>query len=299
MMRPPLTAAIVLYALAGASLVHGSGTRVSVTLPSGGGDPATWMRLAQTYDGALGVEQDFAKANQLYCRAAKAGDAEAQFRLGWIYASGRGVTRDEGIAAALFAMAAAQGHEHARKRLRNVAVTPSAALPACLRPDRVVLVDMKSRREVETLVQRLSPQYAIDPQLVMALIAVESGFNANVVSPKNARGLMQLIPETAARFGVKQVFNPAENIQGGLAYLRWLMAFFQGDVKLVLAAYNAGEGAVERHRGIPPYAETQSYVQRITLVYKKAMHPYDAQVVPPSAMLASSTNSRLPQRSMR
>ena len=74
---------------------------------------------------------------------------------------------------------------------------------------------------------------------------------------------MQLIPETSARFNVKQPFDPVQNIRGGFAYLRWLLAYFQGDVALVAAAYNAGEGIVERYRGIPPYAETRAYVQRI------------------------------------
>jgi soluble lytic murein transglycosylase-like protein len=96
---------------------------------------------------------------------------------------------------------------------------------------------------------------------------------------------MQLIPETAERFGVKRVFNPAENIKGGLAYLRWLMAFFEGEVKLVLAAYNAGEKAVERYKGIPPYEETRNYVQRITGMYKKATHPFNADVVAPSPIM--------------
>ena len=99
---------------------------------------------------------------------------------------------------------------------------------------------------------------------------------------------MQLIPETAERFGVKRVFNPSDNIKGGLAYLRWLMAFFQGEVKLVLAAYNAGERAVERYKGIPPYEETRNYVQRITSMYKKGTHPYSSEIVAPSAMMNMS-----------
>jgi soluble lytic murein transglycosylase-like protein len=250
------------------------------------------------YDAALGVEQDFTRANELYCRAARAGNPEAQFRLGWIYASGRGVPRDDGIAAALFATAAAQGHEHARRRLQSAPMRPSTALPPCLRPDRVV-VSVQGRQEVERLVRRLSPHFAIDPPLVMALIAVESGFNANAVSPKNAHGLMQLIPDTAARFGVKEIFDPADNIRGGLAYLRWLMAFFQGDVRLVLAAYNAGERAVERYQGIPPYAETQSYVRRITSLYPKPMHPYDTDIVAPSPVLAAVRGGGISQRATR
>jgi soluble lytic murein transglycosylase-like protein len=135
-------------------------------------------------------------------------------------------------------------------------------------------------------VRHLAPQYAVDSKLALALIAVESNFNAAAVSPKNAQGLMQLMPETAARFGVKKAFNPVENIRGGLAYLRWLMAFFQGDVVLVLAAYNAGERAVERYRGVPPYAETRHYVRKITALYKKTTHPYEPGIVQPSPVIA-------------
>ena len=263
-------------------------------------DPAAMTRLAQRYEHAEGIERDFAKANQLYCQAAKAGHAEAQFRLGWIYANGRGVPRDDGVAAVLFVMAAEQGHEYARRLLQYVRAQPNTELPACLLPERlepvhVVVeepaIEIKGRPEVEALVKRLAPQYSIDPQLVMALIAVESAFNVNAVSPKNAQGLMQLIPETAERFGVRRVFNPADNIKGGLAYLRWLMAFFQGEVRLVLAAYNAGERTVERYKGVPPYEETRNYVQRITSMYKKVNHPYSADVVAPSTIMTSLRRS--------
>jgi soluble lytic murein transglycosylase-like protein len=93
---------------------------------------------------------------------------------------------------------------------------------------------------------------------------------------------MQLIPATAERFGVKNAYNPVDNLKGGLAYLRWLMAYFKGEVALVLAAYNAGEETVERYRGIPPYPETRNYVRLITRVYKKSTHPYLAEIVAPS-----------------
>jgi len=261
---------------------------------AGSGEPAQMTRLAQRYEHAEGVEKDFTRANQLYCQAAKAGHAEAQFRLGWIYANGRGVPRDDGVAAVLFVMAAEQGHEYARRLLQYVRAQPNTELPPCLLPERLdpvhvvveePLIEIRGRPEVEALVKQLAPQYAIDPQLVMALISVESGFNPKALSPKKAQGLMQLIPETAERFGVQRVFNPADNIRGGLAYLRWLMAFFQGEVKLVLAAYNAGERAVERFKGIPPYEETRNYVQRITSMYKKVNHPYSAEVVAPSAIM--------------
>ena len=264
--------------------------------PTGNTDPAALTRLAQRYEHAEGVEKDFHKANELYCRAAKAGHAEAQFRMGWIYANGRGVPRDDGIAAVMFVMAAEQGHEYARRLLQYVRAQPNTELPPCLLPERVepvhvvvedTMIEIRGRPEVEALVKQLAPLYEIDPQLVMALIAVESNFNSKAVSPKKAQGLMQLIPETAERFGVQRVFNPADNIKGGLAYLRWLMAFFQGEVKLVLAAYNAGERAVERYKGIPPYEETRNYVQRITGMYKKPTHPYRSDVVAPSPMLSA------------
>lgn len=249
------------------------------------GDPKAQIDLAVKYEHAEGVPKDFQKANQLYCQAARQGYAEAQFKLGWVYANGRGVARDDGVAAALFSLAAAQGHEYSIKLLSYVRQQPDTQLPSCLLPDPPESMAAGERSEIEQLVRRLAPQYAVDSQLALAVILVESAFNPAAVSPKNARGLMQLIPETTERFGVKKVHNPAENIKGGLAYLRWLLAFFQGDVTLVVAAYNAGERAVEKYRGIPPYPETRNYVKKITDIYKKTSHPYEADVVEPSPIM--------------
>ena len=121
---------------------------------------------------------------------------------------------------------------------------------------------------------------------MLAFIATESNFDASAVSPKNAQGLMQLIPETAARFGVRKIMDPTQNVRGGMAYLRWLMARFQGDVVLVAAAYNAGEAAVERYLGVPPYAETRQYVWKILKgVGGDVSHPFDASVTSVSAMM--------------
>ena len=92
--------------------------------------------------------------------------------------------------------------------------------------------------------------------------------------------------QTAQRFGVKRVFDPVDNIKGGLAYIRWLLAYFQGNVALVLAAYNAGEETVERYRGIPPYRETRNYVKQITSVYTKPSHPYQTGLVAPSSVMS-------------
>ena len=100
----------------------------------------------------------------------------------------------------------------------------------------------------------------------------ESNFNPLAVSPKNAQGLMQLIPATAKRFGVRNLLDPQQNIEGGLAYLRWLLLRFDHDVVKTSAAYNAGEGAVDRHQGVPPFPETQAYVARILGFYLATRH---------------------------
>jgi soluble lytic murein transglycosylase-like protein len=92
---------------------------------------------------------------------------------------------------------------------------------------------------------------------------------------------MQLIPATAARFRVKDPLDPEQNIRGGLSYLRWLLAYFKGDLPLVLAAYNAGEGAVERFKGVPPYPETQGYLRRVQETFSLPDHPFDASVTAP------------------
>ena len=97
---------------------------------------------------------------------------------------------------------------------------------------------------------------------------------------------MQLVPETATRFKVVNPFDARDNVRGGLAYLRWLLAYYQGRVPLVAAAYNAGEAAVDRYRGIPPYAETRDYVRRVLRLYRSERHAYDPRVVAPSPILA-------------
>jgi soluble lytic murein transglycosylase-like protein len=128
-------------------------------------------------------------------------------------------------------------------------------------------------------------RHSINPHLVAALIHVESAFNARAVSPMGAYGLMQLLPETARRFGVtrkKDLFNPKKNLEAGVRYLKWLTDRFGGDAEKILAAYNAGEGAVERFGGIPPYQETQSYVQKIFGLLGVALPPV-AAAPPPTA----------------
>lgn len=222
----------------------------------------------------------------MYCAAARRGHVLAQYQLGWMYANGRGVARDDARAAAWFRRAAAQGDVPARQMLVRVD-DPAKVRPAtCVEPVDPTLrpslaqqlatrprASSPERIKVEALVNAMAPTYGLQPALVLAVIEAESGFNDQARSIKNAQGLMQLIPETAERFGVQNPYDPVQNLRGGMAYLRWLLAYFQGDVRLTLAGYNAGEGAVVRHGGVPPYAETQSYVERITRVYGQRAYP--------------------------
>jgi soluble lytic murein transglycosylase-like protein len=117
-------------------------------------------------------------------------------------------------------------------------------------------------------IDAIARRHGMDPLLVRAVIRVESNFDPRAVSPKGAAGLMQLMPETALRYGVDNRFDPAQNVDGGVRYLRDLMAMFDGNLSLALAAYNAGEGAVLKHgRRIPPYPETQQYVVWVRSFY--------------------------------
>ena len=140
---------------------------------------------------------------------------------------------------------------------------------------RVVFTSSTPRRAHETLphgvysreIAEASERYAVPERLIWAVIRVESSFDYRAVSPKGARGLMQLMPETAALLGVQDAFDARENIHAGTRHLRALMERFRYDVRLSLAAYNAGEKAVVNHRGIPPFPETRDYVTRVLHLY--------------------------------
>jgi soluble lytic murein transglycosylase-like protein len=116
---------------------------------------------------------------------------------------------------------------------------------------------------LDETIERIALEHDVDPHLVRSVIGVESNFDPYAVSHKGAQGLMQLIPGTARRFGVANVFNPVENIQGGVKYLKHLLTLHEGNFALALAAYNAGEGAVAQYGGIPPYPETRNYVYQV------------------------------------
>ncbi len=251
-------------------------------------------REAVAFEHGEGVAKDQLKAAALYCQAARAGDAEAQYALGWMYTNGRGVPRDDAMAKGLFDLAIARGHLYAERALHFVAHA-QARLPDCMRPPVVAHADKVAvplaelpayKRKVVEIVRRLAPSYDVEPALALAVIAVESNFNATARSPKNAQGLMQLIPATAERFNVKNALDPIDNIKGGLAYLRWLLSYYRGQVELAVAAYNAGEGTVDRYRGVPPYPETRDYVRKIQRLYAEAEHPFDDSVARASPVIA-------------
>lgn len=123
--------------------------------------------------------------------------------------------------------------------------------------------------QIDALVNDNAQSQSVDPALVKAIIANESGFNANATSNVGAQGLMQLMPGTAASLGVGDAYDPAQNVAGGTKYIKELLDRFGGDVKLAVAAYNAGPGAVEKYGGVPPYAETKNYVQNVLSSYAK------------------------------
>jgi Transglycosylase SLT domain len=122
--------------------------------------------------------------------------------------------------------------------------------------------------DIRALAVEAARRHGLDPELVLAVIAVESGFRPDAVSPKGAQGLMQLMPATARSLDVADPMDPAANVDGGTRYLGSLVSRYDGDLDKALAAYNAGPGAVDRHKGIPPYRETQGYVKKVKRKYK-------------------------------
>jgi soluble lytic murein transglycosylase-like protein len=230
-----------------------------------------------------------------YCEASRLGSTEAQYRLGMLYAFGRGVPESRELAASLFSVAALQGHAEARNMLDTIRLI-STALPECVlqvvapakgeglqtvseadaKLDRLLKRLPQSKRWVIDLVGTQARWNEVDPRLILSIIAAESNFQLDATSPKSAMGLMQLIPATAERFNVSNAYNATQNIRAGLRYVQWLLSYYQGDVRLTLAAYNSGEGTVDRYRGVPPYKETRQYVNRIMALYGRSTHPFGA-----------------------
>jgi len=162
----------------------------------------------------------------------------------------------------------ARGQVTSYVNARGVRVYTNLARPAA-RPaaPRRAAISLASRRTLETIVESTAERYGLDPNLVRAVVRTESDWNPAAVSPKGAEGLMQLVPATAERFGVRNVFDPAENVEGGVRYLGELLARFGGDLEKSLAAYYAGEEAIVRAAGVPKDPETRAYVRRVSQVY--------------------------------
>ena len=242
--------------------------------------------------GQAGVAKDHEKALTWFCRAAYQGSAFGQKNLGWMFLIGQGVERDEAIAAYWFEQAAALGDDYSQRLLQQLdkgAEEPENVCAHVASPEWLGKRCRRShcRRIVET-VERLAPQFGLDSNLVLSVIAAESAFKPRVCSQKNACGLMQLMPLTAKRFGVRDLKDLEQNIRGGMAYLQWLLAYFQGDLRFALAGYNAGEGSVVKYRGIPPYPETEKYVKRIIEDYGKTRHAYRKNWIKPSRIMTAS-----------
>jgi len=166
----------------------------------------------------------------------------------------------------------------------DVAVPAPVGLPAnteVQRPKALPSVEDQTSDRYRPLVESIARSNGVDPNLIDAMIRTESNYNPWAVSPKGAMGLMQLIPETGRRFGVSNFFDPRQNIEGGVRYIKYLLQMFDGNVDLSLAAYNAGENLVARIQKIPPYAETRNYVRKIRAAYTK----------PSPAKIASSLKS--------
>jgi hypothetical protein len=171
------------------------------------------------------------------------------------------------VGAETFRLSAADGTIHYTNaptdpRYQRSGMTPPPAAAAA-GPNVPVALTSAVAPSYSLHIRDAAARYGVSERLVSAVIRVESGFNAKAVSRKGARGLMQLMPATASMLGVRDSFDPLENIDGGVRHLRGLIDRFSNNVPLALAAYNAGEQAVTQHRGIPPYPETQDYVARI------------------------------------
>ena len=156
--------------------------------------------------------------------------------------------------------------------MKTLCRTVAALLLLAFVPGLLAASAADLRKLYHPIVKKVADKYRIDPELVHIVIRAESNYDVFAISSAGAMGLMQLMPATASQYGVGNVFDPAQNIEGGVRYLKDLVALYKGranQTRLVLAAYNAGQSAVQRYKGIPPYPETRSYIASIMRSYKK------------------------------
>jgi hypothetical protein len=232
--------------------------------------PAELTDRALRFMHGEGVKQDIDRAVVYLCAAARTGHGPAAYELGWLYLQGRGgVARDDKLGAAWIQEAVRLGEKPPARLIQSLASTQKTSL-TCVASNGLDLPQTNARRAAFMVkIHELAPKFDLDPALVLEVVRAESNFNPRARSHKGALGLMQLIPATARRFGVKDPYDPVQNLLGGMAYLRWLQEHFDGDLRLTLAGYNAGEAAVERHGGVPPYDETRAYVGKILARYAR------------------------------
>jgi len=220
------------------------------------------------------------KAIALYCVAASTGNPEGYFRIGRLLATGPASVRSAKMANSYLAMAMRLGNQQASRyynpRVGNAPMGDQCgvgmrggqgsyfALPSTpFNVEAYLARQSPGKQKLATMLRHAAKRHQVDVRLVLAIAIAESNLESRAVSAKNAQGVMQLIPETQQRFGVTRPFDPAQNIKGGVSYLKWLDRRFDGDWVRISAAYNAGEKAVERYGGIPPYDETQEYVKPV------------------------------------
>ncbi|MGY3959116.1 lytic transglycosylase domain-containing protein [Aeromonas popoffii] len=220
------------------------------------------------------------QAIHFYCAAATTGNPEGYFRIGRLLATGPGSVRNPRMANAYLAMAMRLGNQQATRyynaRIGNAVMGDHcgagvgggggyfAEIPNTpFNLEAYLARQSPAKQKLVIMLRSAAKHHHIDERLVLAIAIAESNLDSRAVSPKNAQGLMQLIPETQQRFGVTRPFDPEQNIKGGVAYLKWLHTHFDGNWTLMSAAYNAGEKSVEQYGGIPPYQETQQYVRRV------------------------------------
>lgn len=239
--------------------------------------PQVRALLAQAWASEVGrgVRRNALLASALYGQAGKLGSAEGYYRAASIQLSFGSSSAQLSVAACLLSAASQLGHHAAVAELDRLGDKVMLPDLACSEDyglitqlvyfdlDRYVTGLPLPRQKIVALIRTLAPHYGVDARLALALATVESNLDPWAISPKQAMGVMQLIPATAERFNVKKPFDAEQNIRGGLAYLRWLQHYFGGDTVRVLAAYNAGEKAVDRYGGVPPYNETVMYVARV------------------------------------
>ncbi len=154
------------------------------------------------------------------------------------------------------------------KLVRSVIVEPRQITPVSTEQPAAAIA--QKSENLDEIIERVAGEQGVEGPLVHSVIRAESNYNPHALSAKGAQGIMQLIPATAKRFGVNNAFDAEENIQGGVRYLRFLLDYFKGDYARAIAGYNAGETAVDRYHGIPPYAETQNYVYQVAKNLKTA-----------------------------